>query len=60
MGVGPARELVEHLKTQVKVAGSNDPAEVKALLRSDLIEWSAPTWTGPCTWPGTVTGPRWC
>ncbi len=38
MGVGPARELVEHLKTQVKVAGSNDPAEVKALLRSDLIE----------------------
>ncbi len=37
MGVGPARELVEQLKTEVKVAGSQDPAEVKALLRNALI-----------------------
>jgi fused signal recognition particle receptor len=37
MGVGPARELIEQLKTEVKVAGSNDPATVKALLRADLI-----------------------
>jgi fused signal recognition particle receptor len=37
MGVGPARELVEELRTQVKVAGTSDPAEVRDLLRGDLI-----------------------
>ncbi|HTA01211.1 MAG TPA: signal recognition particle-docking protein FtsY [Streptosporangiaceae bacterium] len=37
MGVGPARELVEKLKTEVKVVGTQDPAEVKALLRAELI-----------------------
>jgi fused signal recognition particle receptor len=37
MGVGPARELVEELKTEVKVAGTNDPVTVRNLLSSDLI-----------------------
>jgi fused signal recognition particle receptor len=37
MGVGPARELVEELKTEVKVAGTSDPATVRKLLRADLI-----------------------
>jgi len=37
MGVGPARELVEELKTEVKVAGTTDPAAVREMLRSDLI-----------------------
>jgi fused signal recognition particle receptor len=37
MGVGPARELVEQLRTEVKVVGSQDPAEVRGLLRADLI-----------------------
>ncbi|HTX85907.1 MAG TPA: signal recognition particle-docking protein FtsY [Streptosporangiaceae bacterium] len=37
MGVGPARELVEELKTEVKVAGTNDPVTVRNLLQSDLI-----------------------
>jgi fused signal recognition particle receptor len=37
MGVGPARELVEELKTEIKVAGTNDPVTVRNLLRSDLI-----------------------
>ncbi len=37
MGVGPARQLVEHLRTEVKVTGARDPAAVKALLRADLI-----------------------
>jgi len=37
MGVGPARELVEKLKTEVKVVGTQDPAKVKALLRAELI-----------------------
>jgi len=37
MGVGPARELVEQLKTEVKVAGTSDPAEVRQFLRNDLL-----------------------
>jgi fused signal recognition particle receptor len=37
MGVGPARELVEQLKTEVRVAGTTDPAAVRDLLRADLI-----------------------
>jgi fused signal recognition particle receptor len=37
MGVGPARELVEKLKTEVKVVGADDPEQVRALLRADLI-----------------------
>jgi fused signal recognition particle receptor len=37
MGVGPARELVEQLRTEVKVVGTDDPEEVRALLRADLI-----------------------
>jgi fused signal recognition particle receptor len=38
MGVGPARQLVEQLRTEVKVAGTSDPGQVRALLRADLIE----------------------
>jgi fused signal recognition particle receptor len=37
MGVGPARELVEQLQTEVKVVGTNDPPAVRQLLRDDLI-----------------------
>jgi fused signal recognition particle receptor len=37
MGVGPARQLVERLRTEVKVSGSRAPAEVRALLRADLL-----------------------
>jgi fused signal recognition particle receptor len=37
MGVGPARELVEQLKTEVKVAGTQDPAEVREFLKADLV-----------------------
>ncbi len=42
MGVVPARQLVEQLRTEVKVAGTTDVAEVKALLRADLIEMLGP------------------
>jgi fused signal recognition particle receptor len=42
MGVGPARQLVEQLRTESKVTGSSDPAEVRALLRTDLIEMIGP------------------
>ncbi|MGO9083156.1 MAG: signal recognition particle-docking protein FtsY [Streptosporangiaceae bacterium] len=37
MGVTPAREMVERLRTEVKVVGTRDPAEVRALLKADLI-----------------------
>jgi fused signal recognition particle receptor len=37
MGVAPARELVEQLRTEVKVVGTDAPEEVRALLRADLI-----------------------
>ena len=42
MGVGPARQLVEQLQTEVKVVGTNDPAEVRKLLRADLIGMLGP------------------
>jgi fused signal recognition particle receptor len=38
MGAGPAAGLVSRLRTEVKVAGSGDLTEVKALLRADLLE----------------------
>ena len=37
MGIGPARQLVEQLRTEVKVVGTQDPAAVRGLLRADLI-----------------------
>jgi fused signal recognition particle receptor len=37
MGVGPARQVVEELKTQVKVTGTRNPDEVRGMLRAELI-----------------------
>ncbi len=37
MGVGPARDLVGELRTQVKVAGTTDPQEIRALLKADML-----------------------
>jgi fused signal recognition particle receptor len=37
MGVTPARQLVEDLRTEVKVAGSRGVADVRSLLRAQLI-----------------------
>jgi fused signal recognition particle receptor len=42
MGVGPARELVQRLRTEVKVSGAADVGEVRNLLRTDLIEMLGP------------------
>ncbi len=42
MGVGPARLLVDQLRTEVKVVGLADPAQVKGLLRADLIGMLGP------------------
>jgi fused signal recognition particle receptor len=37
MGVGPARQLVERLRTEVRVLGTRDPVQVRELLRTDLV-----------------------
>jgi fused signal recognition particle receptor len=37
VGVGPTRVMVEELRTKVKVLGSRSPAEVRALLREQLL-----------------------
>ena len=42
MGVAPARQLVEELRTEVQVASTRDPDEVRALLRKDLLELIGP------------------
>ena len=38
MGAAPALHMVERLRTEVKVAGTNDLTEVRAMLRADLLE----------------------
>ncbi len=38
MGAGPATQMVDRLRTEVKVAGTRDLDRVKALLRADLLE----------------------
>src|SRR5215471_18695795 len=42
MGVGPARQLTDQLRTEVKVVGTNDPQEVRGLLRAGLIGMLGP------------------
>jgi len=37
MGVTPARQLVEELRTEVKVAGTREAEEVRSLLRAQLL-----------------------
>ena len=37
IGVGPARQIVEELRTQVKVTGTRSPDEVRGMLRAELI-----------------------
>ncbi|MFJ8628015.1 signal recognition particle-docking protein FtsY [Kitasatospora sp. NPDC093550] len=38
VGVAPTQELVERLRTRVKVLGTRTPEELRALLREELIE----------------------
>jgi fused signal recognition particle receptor len=37
VGVGPTQELVDRLRTRVKVAGTRSPAEARDLLREELL-----------------------
>jgi fused signal recognition particle receptor len=38
LGAGPARQLTDELRTQVRVGGAQGSEQVRALLRADLIE----------------------
>jgi fused signal recognition particle receptor len=42
LGVGPSRQLVEELRTQVRVGGTRGADAVRALLREDLISELGP------------------
>jgi fused signal recognition particle receptor len=42
VGVTPARQIVEDLRTQVKVLGTRTPEQVKALLRAELLRQIGP------------------
>ncbi len=37
VGVGPTQELVERLRTRVKILGAREPGEVRAMLREELL-----------------------
>ncbi len=43
IGVGPTTELVDRLRTRVKVDGVKDPEQVRALLREELLTLVDPT-----------------
>jgi fused signal recognition particle receptor len=42
MGVAPARQLVEELRTEVKVAGTRSPDEARSLLKAQLLTQVGP------------------
>ncbi|AEW96780.1 MULTISPECIES: signal recognition particle-docking protein FtsY [Streptomycetaceae] len=42
VGVAPTQELVERLRTRVKVLGTRTPAELRALLREELLTLVGP------------------
>jgi fused signal recognition particle receptor len=43
LGVGPTAELLERLRTRVRVEGSSDPDLVRAMLREELLALVDPT-----------------
>jgi fused signal recognition particle receptor len=43
LGVGPSQQLVQELRTQVRVDGTRGTSQVRELLRQDLIEQIGPT-----------------
>jgi fused signal recognition particle receptor len=52
MGVSPARQIVEDLRTKVQVLGTRTPEEVRALLKAEMVaqigaDWDRTLHTGP-------------
>ena len=52
LGVGPAGELVENLRTRVRVEGTADPVRVKEMLREELLALVDPTMDRSVTMTG--------
>ncbi|MCW2897995.1 MAG: signal recognition particle-docking protein FtsY [Streptosporangiaceae bacterium] len=44
MGVAPARQIVDDLRTKVQVLGSRTPAEVRGLLKDELVTQIGADW----------------
>ena len=44
VGVVPSRQIVEDLRAKVKILGSRDPAEVRTLLRDELLTQIGTDW----------------
>jgi fused signal recognition particle receptor len=44
VGVAPARQIVDDLRTKVKVLGSREPGDVRALLKSELLGQLGEDW----------------
>ena len=43
LGVAPTQELIERLRTRVRIEGASDPTKVRAMLREELITLVDPT-----------------
>jgi fused signal recognition particle receptor len=43
LGAGPTDELIDNLRTQVRIHGVNDPAQVRTMLRDALVALVDPT-----------------
>src|SRR5699024_10905102 len=60
VGVAPTQELVERLRTRVRVEGAESPERARAVLREELVALVDPTWdrslnsSGPGDDPGVV------
>ena len=48
VGIGPTTELVDALRSRVRVEGIHDPERAKAVLRDELSGWWAPISTARC------------
>ena len=57
VGAGPTGELVEALRTEVKVTGAQDTAAVRELLRTKLVELVDPSLDRTLDLEGTDGGP---
>ncbi|GAA3834034.1 signal recognition particle-docking protein FtsY [Brevibacterium ammoniilyticum] len=57
VGVEPTSELVDTLRERVKVLGTRDPDEVRALLREELIKLVDPTMDRELATSGTAGDP---
>lgn len=56
VGAGPAGELIEALRTRARVAGTGDPAQVRAMLREELLALVDPSFDRSLDTAPTVGG----